>query len=483
MKELDFEPVTDEAEEAANIHAAPEIDLGPGFLSNNQGFDAIQLQNQPQPLQIEPMTDAQMQQDMLAQRAPQSLPQVPQPQAPVLTPQQPVVPQVSSMSSPIQDYAQAFASKEAGVNLAAQAQSQAAKEQAMAYEQQAKDLAALESNRIQQRAVLDTERKALIDAVTNGQVDPSRFYNNMSTGNKILAAISVALSGLASGLSGKAGEPNQALAIIQKSIDRDIEEQRQALGRKETLLSENLRRYGDLNTATEATRLQLNAVTQAKVMQSAAKANSALAKAEALKLNGDLEMQGAGLKEKLAEKQALASLSMGGGISDAQMQQLPKEVRERAVKIGGKYALAIDENSAKEAREIVGAHEAMMTNLAELVALRKQYGQETLPSGIKNRMQTIAENLRVNYIKANKLGTLDKGVERVLDKVVSDPTSIGFVLQQYDELKNTQERSVQARLNSLGIQYGGRGAQQPQYKTVNGIKYMRGPNGEAIQVQ
>lgn len=412
--------------------------------------------------------------------------QMPQPEAVPLQAQQPMGPMTRqdafAAQAPLQDYAQAFAAKEAGITQSANAQARAGQEQANAYEQQAKQLADIQKNYQEQHAKLDAEHKQLIDATLNDKIDPNRLYNNMSTGNKILAAISVALSGIGSGLAGRAGEPNQAMAIIQKSIERDIEAQRAELGKKQTLLSENLRRYGDLNTATEATRLQLNAITQAKVSQSAALANTNMAKAQALALNGDLSLQAADLKSKISDKQALSNMVSGGNVNDAQVQQLPKEIRERAVKIGGKYALALDDQSAKEARKIVGANDALIGGLDKLVALRQKYGAETIPGPVKSEMQTIATSLQLAIKEAKQLGTLDKGAEKFMEKLVADPTSIGFVADQYKALKAQQMAETAQRLKPLGISYSGQ-EQQPQYKTVNGIKYMRGPNGEAIQVK
>lgn len=434
---------------------------------------------QNNPLIIDPVVDLATQ-DSSVGRVPQSIPvQTPLDIQPVSATLQPVSGAATPQPITTEDaYATAFAQKESGIQQAANAQALASKQQAEIYQHQADQIAKQQALYQEEHAKLDAEHKQLTDAVMNQKIDPSRLWNNMSTGNKILAAISVALGGLGSGLSGK---ENMAMAVINKATEQDIDAQKSELGKNHTLLSENVRRYGDLNTATQATMLQMNAITQAKIAQAAARSGSAQAQAQAKMLLGDLEMQGAQIKEQLAQKQALAKGI--GNVSDAQFQSLPKDVRERAVKIGGKYALAIDADSAKEAREVVGTNESMMSNLRRLMEIRKKYGSESVPGPVKAEMQTIAESLKVNYIKANKLGTLDKGVERVLDKVVSDPTSYGFVLDQYKALEASQMRSVSARLQSLGVEAGGSNQGNPEIKTVNGVKYMRGPNGEAIQVK
>ena len=59
------------------------------------------------------------------------------------------------------------------------------------------------------------------EAVKN--IDSGRFWKNLSTGDKIIAAIAVGLSGIGSGLT---GQQNQALAMINKHIDADLKDQK-----------------------------------------------------------------------------------------------------------------------------------------------------------------------------------------------------------------------------------------------------------------
>lgn len=57
----------------------------------------------------------------------------------------------------------------------------------------------------------------------NAKVDGDRLFGDMSTGNRILAAISVALGGIGAAMTGK---DNMALKIITDAIDRDIDVQK-----------------------------------------------------------------------------------------------------------------------------------------------------------------------------------------------------------------------------------------------------------------
>lgn len=63
--------------------------------------------------------------------------------------------------------------------------------------------------------------KSMYDSYASAEIDPDHIWADKGTGSKILAGISVALSGLGMALKGKGGE-NPALNIIESAIDRDL---------------------------------------------------------------------------------------------------------------------------------------------------------------------------------------------------------------------------------------------------------------------
>ena len=58
------------------------------------------------------------------------------------------------------------------------------------------------------------ERQQDLAELDKMKVDPGRLWSNASTGNKVLAAVSLAIGGF---LSTKFGRKNTALDIIQKA--------------------------------------------------------------------------------------------------------------------------------------------------------------------------------------------------------------------------------------------------------------------------
>ncbi len=130
------------------------------------------------------------------------------------------------------------------------------------------------------------ERDAFIQDINNGHIDINRYMGSMDTGQKMGTAIALALGGLGSSVSGGS---NTALDFLNKQIDRDIEAQRTDLGKKENLLSANLKAYGNIRDAYDATRQNLNDIATSKINQLADKAQSPLAKFRAQALNGERE--------------------------------------------------------------------------------------------------------------------------------------------------------------------------------------------------
>lgn len=187
---------------------------------------------------------------------------------------------------------------------------QEARNQAKIYQDQSTQLKTLYDNAQAENKALDDERAKLTKDVADNKIDPTRVWSNASTGNKILAGIGVLLSGAGSGLS---GGPNLALQVINKTIDQDIDAQKAELGKKENLLSMNLRKYGNLQAATAATALHLNAVTQGQIMASASRASGAQAQTNAQLAMNQLNAQAAQWQQGLAIWNMKNSMLSGGG--------------------------------------------------------------------------------------------------------------------------------------------------------------------------
>ena len=127
-------------------------------------------------------------------------------------------------------------------------------------------------------AVLSKQNDSLFNSILNQKIDPNQYINNMSTTNKIISAIAIGLGG---GFSGMTGQPNPALGMLNDAITRNIEAQKSDLGKKQTLYSENLKRYNDERLATAATFSNLSTIAQAKIQEIASQHGDPIAKQNA----------------------------------------------------------------------------------------------------------------------------------------------------------------------------------------------------------
>lgn len=222
----------------------------------------------------------------------------------------------------------ALAQKEAAIKQAGAAESGAYQQQSNVWQNLAQEEQKATQEAAAKIAPLEEQNKKLFQGIVDNKVDHNRLYNNMSTGNKILAAIAVAFSGIGQGLQGP-GAKNQALEVIQKSIDRDIEDQKLELGKKQSLFSENLRLLGDTKSAALATKAQLLSAAQAKVQGYAAQANSAQAKLQSQMMLSQLELE----RQKLNQSAVALQIGKNGGNFDPSLlvPRLVPEAHQKAV--------------------------------------------------------------------------------------------------------------------------------------------------------
>jgi hypothetical protein len=126
--------------------------------------------------------------------------------------------------------------------------------------------------------MLEQERQRLMRDLADGHIDPNHFMGSMDTSSKVTTAIGLILGGMGGGLTGQ-GNPVQA--FLDKQIDRDIQAQQANLNKKESLLSANLKQFGNLRDATEMTRVMMMDGVKLGLQKAAAQAQDPIAKARA----------------------------------------------------------------------------------------------------------------------------------------------------------------------------------------------------------
>lgn len=321
----------------------------------------------------------------------------------------------------------------------------------------------------QRQAQLDADARTAFDAETKKyrdmqaelqksppSVDPDRFWKSRGVAQTILAGISVFLSGLKQG-------PNQAIGIIQKAIDDDLQAQNadiergQALKRDTaqsqlTLLSMARQRYGDARAALHAAKSAAWERTIQTIAGLEAKYPHLADKAQELK---------AGIQMELAkEQEGLRRYNQSYALDAAKLglQRRELEVRAEGAKaavsgeqkelyVPGLKAFALDKEAAKEARKLTANVGPVKQDLEKLIEFREKHGAEKMPGEALSAIRVVATRLQSALRKDDALGTLDKGSQEFLDKLVGDPGAVGFELARLKALESSITDAYEARVS------------------------------------
>ncbi len=195
--------------------------------------------------------------------------------------------------------------QERGIRGQAEAAGRAAEEQARAQQAHQQLLQQHEQAYQQHLDALTKEHDNITADVQNSHIDPSRVWSNKSTAQKAGAVLGMILGGMGGGLT---GQPNAALGVLQKQIDRDIEAQKAELGKKESLLADNFRQTGNLFHAEQLTRLQMSAALEGQIKLAALRSGSQTAQAQADQAIGQARQSLIGPMMQIAQTQAMYSM-------------------------------------------------------------------------------------------------------------------------------------------------------------------------------
>lgn len=165
----------------------------------------------------------------------------------------------------------------------------------------------------------------------NQKINPNAYLENMSTGKRISTAIGLFLGGMSTPFT---HQGNPALDFLNKQIDRDIQGQKDKLGKIRTIYEANQALYKDKTLADAATRINMNDIYAHKIQEAAAKLGTPEAKAKADAASATFAMQNAQLLQQSALRATVFhSLRSGGqgltAIDLANAGLMPAEVAQK----------------------------------------------------------------------------------------------------------------------------------------------------------
>lgn len=281
---------------------------------------------------------------------------------------------------------------------------------------------------------LDQERQAIMHDIGAGHIDPDHYVNSMSTGSKVGTAIGLILGGFA-----PQGTKNPAMEYLQKQIDNDMMAQKADLGRKENLLSANLRQYGNLHDAMSMTKVIQNEIYASKIAQAAASAKSPMAQAAAEQAKAQVLAPNAQLMQEVAQRQT-AIQGVKAGVLDASQaipHLVPKEEQSKAFDDLGKV------------QAMNQLHEAMAKSAQHLRAkfmngALSPNDTESAKQAFAGTVQKLSEG-RYNYEAAQAI------VNSLLPQTFDKGETSGNKDERMDQFFSALKGEHEQRLKSYGV--------------------------------
>lgn len=318
--------------------------------------------------------------------------------------------------------------------------------------------------------LLDQDQKVQSD-LANGHFDPNAYIKNMTTGGQIATGIGLILGGMGAGLT---HGPNMAFEFLQSQINRDLDAQKAEVGKKENLLSHNIALMGNARAGYEMTRLQLNDVVGSQIRMEADKAATPIAAAQAQIQNGLIGEKKAQTMRQIALLQSAQRLQQGTGnpASSLRLMQMSGMITPQQYESGNKEL-----EKGMETEKLRGDLTNSFQDLSGK-ALAGKFSPEDRNSAINafaGRLAKISEG-RFN---------LDESKQQVAAIMPTGLESAQTRMNKLQRLNMLMDGQVNTPiLNGMGLSVPkSQPAAQPQYKMSGGVKYMRGPNGEAVRVK
>lgn len=283
----------------------------------------------------------------------------------------------------------------------------------------------------QRKIVEDAQNKLAEEDLELSKIDPDRFWNNRSTGQKILAAIGMMLGGA------------PAVNIVQQQIKNDIDAQNLTNKQK---LAKRAQAIKLVNTQID----RLSALTNDKFKQE---------KLQLSKQQLGLQLQKIYMDRlKLAQddikKRQLQNDLSKGKLKDTAL--LNKEDRERAVRMrDGSVQLADNKKASEDVRKFQAEVEPAIKGAHRILKISEQGSRLNLKDRAKvaTDLKALVGQLRIPFTGPGVL--TDTEYERLLD-TIGDPNKL-FAIPEIERTKiktviNKLTSDLDTRYKQAGIQ-------------------------------
>ena len=389
-------------------------------------------------------------------------------------------PQVSPMLTALSGQQQALEQyKQQGQALAIKQQA-FLDEQQRIRKQQIADDQARDIKRQEELVKIENEYKQAVSELEEMSTQDQSFWASRTTGEKILAGISLALGAFGARAT---GGRNYAAETIERAIDRDIKLQQQQVAQKRqnvkdksNILAKMRQRYQDEDMALAATRSASYELAQNQLNIYGSRLKNAAQIAEI-----DATIAELGVKKAEAQNQfmRMAMLKSGMASGDIVPQLLDEKQQARYVK---GYGLARTPTVAEKLdTEIAEANNAM-TGVQELLQLaNKPFSSLSIEDRAKaNSLRTILSGSLIKQLVGS--GAVSDRERDIIDKIVVDPTAIFSLDVNNKTALKTLYKRIQNKINNSIKQkiitpMGGMGSRTQQIQEMSPEQYKKSQGG------
>lgn len=218
-------------------------------------------------------------------------------------------------------------------------------------------------------------------------------------------------------------------------------------------------------------------------------------------LAGQVNSENYGIADRAAAQSAL--LNYAGGANGGNDQEQNFKNQNKMLRLSGNDKLAQDSEQKHfpgiegQASVPLGADDRAQINsgitfqnqLDRFIDWTKKHSGDLNPKD-RNEGEALAGSLQGAFRLATHGGVYKEGEQGFISNIIdSTPTKFFNKVRVLPQLQAVKKDSA-AQLDQLvkskgfkGYQGASNGGESPQYKVVKGVKYMRGPNGEAVKVK
>ena len=300
------------------------------------------------------------------------------------------------------------------------------------------------------------QQEAAIENLARREIDPERWWNSKSNGQKAMSAIGVALGSLGSGLTGiyGRGTPNTAYDMMKSAINRDVTAQmadmrnkRASVGARQSLMGTIMSQVKDAATAQTITKMALLDQAKSKINMYSAVATGDKARRNAEELitlvDNDREILAAELRMN-AHKLAAARAAGVAAASRRQRQPgtlLGPELRKRFIEgeglvIGGTPAQFQEMRAAFSGLN----HGRSLTNEVTRIVDNPGYGTSLYRRQVAQNLVNAFNNKEIHELSGGAV-PVDEA-ERMRSGGITDKGTGGI----FDGIRNMWQRDPQGRL-------------------------------------